>query len=71
VENDWLGFVIPGRDSGCSCGCRRLLEASSLAVAGGRGGYYSFKCAVRLGWVPSDTEAWTMTLYSTASTVIQ
>lgn len=65
----WLGLVL--HDSTHSCPhCRRPIKANSLAIADSTGESHHIPCASSLGWSPSDTEAITMALYSTASTEV-
>jgi hypothetical protein len=66
AAESWLGLVLYDDPRPCTT-CHRPIPESTMAVADPDGSPYHFRCAYRLGWVPSDTEAWTLALYSTAS----
>lgn len=66
----WLGLALYDYPRGCGH-CGKNLDANCLGVADYDGRVYHVRCAAHEGWVASDSEAWTMALYTTASEVPQ
>jgi hypothetical protein len=62
TTEEWLGLVLSEEDHSCNR-CKRPIKANTLGVAHEDEGTLHVRCASSLGWVASDSEAWTLALY--------